>query len=288
MRIAQLRDEWWDDVDDPEEMVNALRRCCPVPDLFTFWQRLPDITPKYSYYYELQALSALPLTDFDHWWHRQINSDMRKKAKRSERRGLEIKVVELDDSFVRGVMDVFNETPIRRGKPFWHYGKSFETLKDELSRELSTSKFIGAYDRGRLAGFVKLNFAEGRFVNPGLILSKLEYRKRYINNALMAKSVELACATGVPYLTYTVWRRGTQAEYLKRNGFKKISVPRYWVPLTSKGTLSLNIGVHRNVRSYIPDWLYVRLLEARAKLYERWYTSDNREDDETEVRGAAR
>ena len=25
------------------------------------------------------------------------------------------------------------ETPVRRGKPFWHYGKNFETVKSEIS-----------------------------------------------------------------------------------------------------------------------------------------------------------
>ena len=108
---------------------------------------------------------------------------------------MEIKVLPLDDAFVRGVMEIFNETPVRRGKPFWHYGKSFETLKEEFSRDLATSKFVGAYEHGELVGFVKLNCVPGRFANPGLIVSKLEARKKYVNNALIAKSVELCCRT---------------------------------------------------------------------------------------------
>ena len=62
-------------------------------------------------------------------------------------------------------------------RPFWHYGKDFDTLKRGLSRDLDRSKFIGAYDQGELVGFVKLNFAPGRFANPGLIVSKLKHAK---------------------------------------------------------------------------------------------------------------
>jgi hypothetical protein len=239
----------------------------PKPDIFTFWQRLPDTTPMYSYYYESEALSAIPLKSFKYWWENQINSDTRKKAKRATKRGIEIKIVSLDDAFVRGVMGIFNETPVRRGKPFWHYGKDFETVKNQLSRDLSYSKFIGAYHEGTLVGFVKLVYADGRFANPGLIISKLEFRKKYVSNALLAKAVELCSEDGVPYLTYTNWRSGGQAEFLVRHGFEKTFVPRYWIPLTSKGRISMGLGFHRGIRAYIPAWLRGALLESRAAFY---------------------
>lgn len=281
LSVARLQDEWNDDVGDPELIINALKRCTPTPDIFTFWQRLPDTVPAYSYYHETEALSAIPLKDFQHWWEKQIKSDTRKKAKRPEKRGIEIRVVTLDDEFVRGVMGVFNETPVRRGKPFWHYGKDFETLKELLSRDLEKSKFIGAYYKGTLVGFVKLNYAEGRFANPGLIVSKLEFRKSYVNNALMAKSVELCSEDGLPFLTYTKWRRGSQAQFLIRNGFEKISVPRYWIPLTKKGAISIRLGLHRNIRAYVPEWLLVSFLDLRKTFYSKWHKTggDKRDQD---------
>jgi hypothetical protein len=280
LTVARLRDEWYDELGDPEPVMSYLKRCAPAPDLFTFWQRLPDTVPIYSYYYEPEVLSAIPLKDFKHWWDEQIKSDTRKKAKRAEKRGIKIKVVPLDDAFVWGVMGIFNETPVRRGKPFWHYGKSFETLKEELSRDIATSKCIGAYEGRTLIGFVKLVCAPGRFANPGLIVSKLEARKKYVNNALIAKSVELCCQDGLPYLTYTKWRRGTQAEFLIRHGFKKTSVPRYWIPLTRKGKIALRLGLHRDIRTYVPDKLWGGLLNLRGALYNRFYRIGRSEDGE--------
>lgn len=279
LTVARLKDEWYEDIGDPELIISALKRCTPTPDIFTFWQRLPDTVPVHSYYHEAEALSAIPLKNFQHWWERQIKSDTRKKAKRSEKRGIEIRVVTLDDAFVRGVMGVFNETPVRRGKPFWHYGKDFETLKEGLSRDLERSKFIGAYYEGGLVGFVKLVYAEGRFANPGLIVSKLEFRKKYVNNALLAKSVELCSEDGIPFLTYTKWRRGSQAEFLIRHGFEKILVPRYWIPLTKKGAISIRLGLHRDIRTYIPEWLLGVLLDLRKAFYSKWHKKDGDEHD---------
>lgn len=269
LTIARLKDEWYKGVGDPELIISSLKKCRPVPDIFTFWQRLPDTVPLYSYYNERDVLSAIPLKDFRYWWEKQISSDTRKKAKRAEKRGIEIKVVQLDDAFVRGVVKIFNETPVRRGKPFWHYGKTFETVKTMLSTGPAGSKLIGAYDGEELVGFVKLDRAPGRFANPALILSKLEARKKYVNNALMAKLVELCCHERLPYLTYTRWRRGTQAEFLVRHGFHKTPVPRYWIPLTKKGKVALKLGLHCGIRAYIPDEIISALLNLRGAFYTR-------------------
>jgi len=279
LTVARLRDEWYDELGDPEVVISCLKRCVSVPDLFTFCQRLPDTVPIYSYHHEPELLSAIPLKDFQHWWNHQISSDTRKKAKRPEKRGIEIKEVPLTDDFVRGVMEIFNEAPVRRGKPFWHYGKSFDTVKEELSRNLSRSKFIAAYNGAELAGFVKLNYVPKRFANPGLIVSKLEARKKYVNNGLIAKAVELCCQDGLSYLTYTKWRRGTQADFLIRNGFQKTSVPKYWIPLTTKGKFALKLGLHRNIRAYIPDPIYRSLLGLRGAVYHRRYKIDAQESE---------
>src|SRR5262249_1771205 len=142
LKVARIKDEWWQDVGDPERILEGLRSCKPSPDLFTFWQRLPDTLPLYPYYNEAEALSAIPLKDFDYWWKHQIKSDTRKKTKRAENRGIEIRMVSLDDDLVTGVMGIFDESPVRRGKRFWHYGKDFDTVKEILLRDVATSKFI--------------------------------------------------------------------------------------------------------------------------------------------------
>ena len=265
---ARLKDEWYDDIGDPAIILQELSKCRPVPDLFTFWQRLPDTVPMHPYHREDEALSAVPLKDFDHWWKTQINSDARKKAKRAEKRGVEIRTVAPDDNLVRGLMGIFNETPLRQGKPYWYYGKNFEDVKEILSRDLEISKFIGAYQGEELVGLAKLNYAGRRFVNPGIFLTKLEYRReKYLDNALMAKAIEVSASDGVSYFAYANWRRGSHAEFLRRNGFERTLVPRYWIPLTRKGKLAMSIGFHRELRNRVPGWLYDSFVNVRARFY---------------------
>lgn len=271
LRIARLQDEWYEAIGNPDLIIGALKNCNPVPDLFTFWQRLPDVVPAYPYYHEMEALSAVPLQGFRHWWEKQIKSDTRKKAKRAEKRGVIIRLVSLDDNFVQGVVGIYNDTPVRRGKRCWHYGKSFDEVKGELSRDLATSKFIAADEGEELVGFVKLNFAEGRFANPGLILSKIKAREKYVNNALLTKAIQVCTETGVPFLIYTNWRRGTQAEFLMRHGFQKTLVPRYWIPLTKKGQIAIKFGFHHGIRGYIPESVMNVLRELRGVFYRKWY-----------------
>ena len=274
LSIARLKDEWFDDVGDPEVILNALAQSQTKPDIFTFWQRLPDTVPAYPYPREEEALSAIPLKDFNHWWTSQINSDARKKAKRAEKRGVEIRLAPLDDDLVNGVMGIFNESPIRKGKPFWHFGKKFDDVKEILSRDVATSKFLACYYGTELVGLAKLNYAGQRFVNPGLFLTKHEFRReKYLDNALMAKAIEICTADGVSYFTYAHWRRGNHAEFLRRNGFEKTLIPRYWIPLTAKGKIAMRLGFHREARNRIPEWLYDALLNVRAKYYSYKYKS---------------
>jgi hypothetical protein len=271
LTTARLKDEWYDDVGDPEKIITGLKQCNSRPDIFTFWQRLPDISPIHPYYNEPEALSAIPLQTFQYWWEKQIKTDTRKKIKRPEKRGIKIKIVPLDDEFIRGVMVIFNETPVRRGRRFSHYGKSFEELKEMLSKDLAISEFIAAYYEGSLVGFVKLVYAEARFANPGLIVSKIAFRRKYVNNALVAKAVKLCTDRAIPYLTYTNWRRGSQADFLMRHGFEKISVPRYWIALTKKGELAIKLGFHHSLRARLPEPFLGLLLDMRKSFFDKWY-----------------
>jgi hypothetical protein len=101
-------------------------------------------------------------------------------------------------------------------------------------------------------------------------VSKLEYRRKYVNNTLVAKAVELCTEVGIPYLTYTNWRRGSQADFLMRHGFEKICVPRYWIALSRKGELALKLGLHHTFRSRIPEPILGFLLDARKSIFDRW------------------
>lgn len=80
----------------------------------------------------MESLAVLPIQSFDHWWKNEIRSRIRSKIRKAENKGVVVKRVEYDDAFVQGMTDIFNETPVRQGRTFWHYGKDFETVKREF------------------------------------------------------------------------------------------------------------------------------------------------------------
>lgn len=273
LRIARVKEELYEDVEDPQRIIEALQEIRPTPDILTFCQRLPELIPKFDYAYEWEALAGLPVKSYEDWIDTQVSKDARKLVRRAERKGCVLKQCSFDDEFIEGMTKIFNETPIRQGRPFWHYGKDAATVKREFSRFLFREEIFGAYLENELIGFIFLAFTEN-YVYLGQIVSKVQHRDKCTNNALIAKAVEVTAQKNIPYLHYGYWPNGGGLEEFKRrHGFQKIEVPRYYVPLTRRGTLAVKLNLHRGVRGVLPEQLRLRLRDLRNKWYEKRYSS---------------
>ena len=194
-RIARIEQEFCDDAGDPEVLANSLRRVEGGPDILTFSQRLPDLAPKYAYKMELDSIAALPIRSYSFWWEKQIERAARNKVRKAQKKGLVVRLTDFDDRLVDGMTSIFNETPIRQGRHFLHYGKDFETVKRQFSRYLFREEIFGAYLGEELVGFVMLADA-GKYAFLGQIISKIAHRDLAPTNALLAKAVE-RCAENV-------------------------------------------------------------------------------------------
>lgn len=251
--VVRLEDEWYDDIKDPEAIVDALRGDAHLkPDIFTFWQRLPDLQPRFKYYKEWESIAVLPVSTYDHWWSKQISSRTRNLIRKAQKEGLEVRDRVYDDEFVQGMTEVFNETPIRQGRPFWHYGKDYRTVQRQFSRFIYREEMIGAYYQGKMIGFMMIGNA-GPFALVGQIISMIKHRDKSTNNAMIAKAVELCERKGWPNLVYLFWSDTSLAEFKRRCGFEENKVPRYFVPLTAKGRMALKLGLHRGWKGAIPE-----------------------------------
>ena len=272
LRIAQLdprfQQEWFEDVEDPEILINTLRQTADGPDVLTFSQRLPDLEPKYAYQMELESMAALPIKSYSFWWEKQIDRKARNKLRKAQKKGVTVRMASFDDTFIQGMTSIFNETPIRRGRRFLHYGKDFETIKRQFSRFLFREEIFGAYLAEDLIGFIFLGDA-GRYAFLGQIISKIAYRDLAPNNALLAKAVERCAERGFPYLVYAFWLDDSLGDFKRSNGFQKFDLPRYFVPLTPKGKLALRFGLHRGWQEAVPK----QLRNPLKKLRRRWYDS---------------
>lgn len=279
MRIAQLEADMYHFVERPEEMLEALRKCGHRIDLFTFMQRLPDAEAKFSYSWEMDNFAALRITSFDNWWNQQIGFKGRNKAKQAEKKGAVIREVPFSEELVKGIQGVYNETRVRQGAPNSHYGKDVATVYREEATFLDTSIFIGAFLGDELIGFAKLVFDETRS-QAGLmnIVSMIKHRDKAPTNALVAQAVRSCSDRGISYLVYSRFAYGKKeqsslTDFKERNGFQRIDVPRYYVPLTPLGRAGFRLGFHHRLADRLPEPLLAKLRELRSAWYNRKFPS---------------
>jgi hypothetical protein len=124
---------------------------------------------------------------------------------------------------------------------------------------------IGAYYGGELVGFAMLANA-GKYGVLGQIISTLKHRDKAINNALIAKVIEKCETKQLRYLVYAYWNENSLSDFKRHCGFECIKLPRYFVPLTLRGTLALKLGIHRNWKEAIPRQIKEPLKKLRSRL----------------------
>ena len=280
LKVASVIDEDWREgefSEDIDHIVKNLRHPRNMrADLFTFSEKPTDPQPHYPYPYVLDSVAGIPNLTFNDWWTNRVSSDLRKDVRRSAKRGIEIRSVSFTDALVLGIMEIYNETAIRQGRKFWHYGKSFADVKRENSTFLDRSEFLGAFHDGELVGFLKIVYVD-RMARMMQILAKDAYRGSRPMNALIAKAVERAEAAGCVLLTYGkfTYSQGDDSvtAFKARNGFENIAVPQYFIPLTAKGRLAMLLNLHRGLKWWVPRWVHRRLKLLRLWVYEHQLTS---------------
>lgn len=275
VRIGRLDADKYQFLDDPEAMLAGLKESGKRIDLFTFMQRLPESTPKYQYPMEMDNLAAIPVSTFDQWWNHQIGFKARNKAKQAEKKGVTVREVRFDDVLVKGIWEIYNECPFRQGKPFGHYGKNLETVHKEEATYLDSSIFLGAFLGEEMIGFVKMVHDETR-TQAGLmnIVSMIKQRDKAPTNALVAHAVRACADRKISYLVYSNFAYGKKekdslSDFKERNGFQKMDLPRYYVPLTPVGRLALGLGLHKKLTDRLPESVAAKLREYRNAWYNR-------------------
>jgi hypothetical protein len=275
VRVARLELDKTEFLDDPAAMLDALRNSGARIDLFTFLEQLPATTPKHSYPMEWDNLAVLPVSTFDHWWNQQIRSLPRNRARQAEKRGVTLREVPFDDALVRGIWEIYNENPIRQGKPFTHYGKDIETVRESAGTYLDRSIFVGAFMGDRLIGFIKLMTNQTRtLANLVHIVSMIQHRDKAPTNALIAHAVRACAERGIANLVYQNFsyskKEGDSLSHFKEiNGFQRVNLPRYYVPLTRVGRVALSVGLHRRLVDYFPETIATKFRELRTAWYNR-------------------
>jgi hypothetical protein len=274
-RIARAALDWYECPDDPATLCESLRDAGTRVDLFTFMQQVPNRSPRFAYPMEWDNVAVLRVSTFERWRTAHIDKKGRKALRIAERSGIAVREVPFDDALVRGITAVYNECPIRQGKPFSHYGKDVEMTRRANATFLERSIFIGAFLEETLVGFAKLVCDRDRRQAGFMqIVSMVRHHDKAPTRALIGQAVRSCAERQIRYLLFASFTYGRKrgdglSEFKALNGFQRVELPRYYVPLTVLGHAALRLGLHRPAAMWVPEPLLSRLRGARRRWYER-------------------
>jgi hypothetical protein len=275
LRVAAVKDEEWlaaGRVDDLPRFLRGLRASGLKADVLTFAGDLGGDSQPAGAQREADNVAVIDTSDFKGWWD-GLPQEARKNTRRAARRGVTVRTVTFDDDLVQGIKAIYDETPIRQGRKFWHYGKDIETIRRENGTYLDRSVFLGAFLGTELIGFMKwVRVGDTARIMQILCLNAHQDKRPII--ALIAKAAELCHDDGCRYLVYGKYTYGNKGnssitEFKRRLGFRHLEFWRYHVPLSLRGRIGLRLRLHRDLLELLPAWLLHRLIGWRAQLLSR-------------------
>jgi hypothetical protein len=220
--------------------------CCPIPNLSSAWIKTDD------------NVALLEIRDYATWWN-SVGKKTRNMVRRAEKCEVKVTVAEQTAKFAEGVSKIYNETLIRQERAFSHYAEPLEAVIRNITTA-QKSTFIGAYLQEELVGFIQILFGD-QIAIIAQILSLQKHWDKSVNNALLAKAVEVCASKGERWLMYgRIGNHPSLDKFKESNGFIKSSITRYYVPITAKGRFAIKLGLHRELKDALPEPLKYSLI----------------------------
>jgi hypothetical protein len=215
--------------------------CCQIPNAPSTWTKTDD------------NIALLEIKDYAIWWS-AIGKKTRNLVRKAEKEGVKITVVPQSDKLAEGIWKIYNETPIRQGRAFPHFGEPLEHLVGVMYLE-KNSTYIGAFLDDELIGFIQLTYGDNIAILSNILAMQKHWDKA-VNNALLAKAVEVCASNGNRWLMYGRMGNHPSLDRFKgNNGFVKFPITRYYVPITGKGRLVIWLRLHRELKDALPQTL---------------------------------
>ncbi|MGD0202912.1 MAG: GNAT family N-acetyltransferase [Candidatus Bathyarchaeia archaeon] len=213
--------------------------CCPIPNPPSTWIKSED------------NVGLLEIKDYDAWWS-DIGKKTRNMVRRAEKSGINVAVIQPNEKFAEGIWKIYNETPIRQERAFPHYGEPLQTVTGNMFKA-QNSTFIGAFLQEELVGFIQITYGDSIAI-ISQILSMQKHWDKAVNNALLAKAVEVCASKGERWLMYgRIGNHPSLDRFKESNGFVKFPITRYYVPITWKGKVAIRLGLHREFKDALPQ-----------------------------------
>jgi hypothetical protein len=220
--------------------------CCPLVNPPEFWVKADD------------NIALLQITTYDEWL-KLVGKKTRNMIRKAEKSGIRTEAVEPSKKLAEGIWKIYNETPIRQERGFPHYGTSLKGVT-EMVLSPQNCTYIVSYIQDHLVGFIQLVHGD-QTARIAQILSMQEHWDKAINNALVAKAVEVCAGKGIKWIMYGRMGNHPSLDSFKiNNGCVKFDLTRYYIPLTRKGRIATKLGLHREVKDVLPQAVKYRLI----------------------------
>jgi hypothetical protein len=258
-KIARNAREYQKDVLPTETLVEKLKEM--GVDIFTFIERkwhqtIPN--PPRNWIKTDDNIALLQVPSYDEWWS-SIGKKTRNMIRKAKKSGVTTKVSAVDAELAEGIWKIYNETPIRQGRSFPHYGVALQTVK-RIVLSSKNSNFIGAYLENELVGFIQLVHGDNITIISQILSLQAQWDKA-VNNALLAKAMEVCADQQVKWLMYGRMGNHPSLDKFKQNhGFTKFPLTRYYVPLTTKGKIAAKVGLYRDFKDALPQSIKYALI----------------------------
>jgi hypothetical protein len=106
------------------------------------------------------------------------------------------------------------------------------------------------------------------------ILSMIQHKDKAPTNALIAYAVKTCASRGISYLVYENFTYGKKqsdslSHFKEVNGFQRMDLPRYYIPLTPLGRIAFRFGLHHRLVDRLPESLVAKLRDFRKAWHGR-------------------
>lgn len=252
LRIAHDIQEYEKNVMVTDGFVEKLRE--RGIDVYTFLDRkwcCPLLNVSSNWVGECDNVGLLTISSYENWWQ-SIGKKTRNMVRKAEKSSVKVEVIEPNDKLAEGIWRIYNETPIRQERAFTHYGESLDLVRSNMYAAKNNT-FIGAYLEGDLVGFIQVLHGDNVSIISN-ILSLQKHWDKALNNALLAKAVEVCASRGQKWLMYgRIGNHPSLDKFKDSNGFKKYPITRYYIPVTRRGGLAVKLGLHRDTKDALPN-----------------------------------
>ncbi|TRO45966.1 hypothetical protein E2P60_06215 [Candidatus Bathyarchaeota archaeon] len=220
--------------------------CNTISNPSRFWLRTED------------NIALLKVTTYNEWW-KNVGKKTRNMVRKGQKSGIKTEVVEPNEKLAEGIWKIYNETPIRQGRAFPHYGTSLQQVKKTVSSAKNCT-FIGAFLQDELAGFIQLIYGD-KIAIISQILTLKKHSDKAVNNSLIAKTVEVCGAKQLEWIMYgRMGNHPSLDKFKQNNDFSRFTVTRYFVPITKKGRIVAKMGLHREAKDMLSQPLKYQLI----------------------------